>query len=354
MDLTLCGATALNYHRVPPQILGLYPPLPEMFEDPNHRKLALSEPICDLLGAPLHRMAFSRGKNSATKLYKTHTILNDLPFGAVCETEHGFRVTSPQATLLTMANGVSQTHLLMAAYEMMGTFAVFNPPARTEHLLEQAVAQQFIRPREGWQRVENVDGHGTSLWNRPPLITHEELETFCKQVNGFHGVKKLRWVLEHVTGETASPFEVQASMLLGLPRSAGGEGLAIKNNQRIPLSPAAKSICWQDACYADILIEGCKDGAGVIIECQGRSVHASEAAGISDSNRTTALTSMGYEVILLTHEQLRNPRAFRAVLDIIERKTGIRRRPKTERQLKAEAALRHEVFIDWATLASCG
>lgn len=352
MDLTLCSASAFNFYRVPPQILGLYPPLPGAFEDSNHLKRVNSPLVSDLLKAPIDRITPNSERSGSSKLYRSHSMTNDLPFGSVCDTEHGFRVTSPQATLLTMASGISQAHLLMAVYEMTGAFAVFSPPAHAEHLLEQAIVQQFIRPHEGWQRVMNVDGHSTSLWKRSPLTTREELETFCQQVDGFHGVKKLRWAAEHVTGETASPFEVQTSMLLGLPRAAGGEGLAIKNNQRIPLSPAARTICRQDTCYADILIEGNGDDAGVIIECQGRSAHASEAASISDSNRTTALTSMGYEVILLTHEQITNPRAFHAVLDIIARKTGIKRRPKTERQLKAESKLRSELFIDWATLGS--
>lgn len=352
MDLTLCGTSVFNYYRVPPQILGLYPPLQNTFEDSNHRKLASSELVCNLLHSPLHRIVSSNEQSGSTKLYRSHSMTNDLPFGSVRDTDNGFRVTSPQATLLTMASGISQVHLLMAVYEMTGAFAVFNPPAHAEHLLEQAIAQQFIRPREGWQRVVNVDGHGTSLWKRRPLTTPEELKIFCQQVDGFHGVKKLRWAAEHVTGEAASPFEVQASMLLSLPRAAGGEGLDIKNNQRIPLSPAARNICRQDTCYADILIEGSGNNAGVIIECQGRSVHASEAASISDSNRTTALASMGYEVILLTHEQITNPHAFQAVLDIIARKTGIKRRPKTERQIKAESTLRSELFIDWATLGS--
>ena len=27
MDLTLCGQSAFNYFRIPPQVLGIYPPL---------------------------------------------------------------------------------------------------------------------------------------------------------------------------------------------------------------------------------------------------------------------------------------------------------------------------------------
>ena len=352
MDLLLCGASAFRYWRTPPQILALYPPLPQLFEDSNHRKLASCDLVQDILGAPLYRAAFAPGQNSSTKLYVTQTFKNGLPPSSVQNTEHGFTITSPAATLLTMAKNISQEHLLLVLYEMLGAFTVFNPCKRAERVLEAALTQGFLRPTEGWHRVKNVDGHGTDLWKRSPLVTIEELEVFCEHAAGFHGVKKLRWAIEHVSGCTASPFEGQTSTLLSLPRAAGGEGMVIKNNQRIPLSPAARSIYPHEACFADILIESRGDNAGVVLECQGRSVHASEAAGILDSNRTTALNTMGYEVILVTYDQIANRRSFQAVLDIIARKTGVRRRAKTPRQLQAEEALRREIFIDWNTLGS--
>lgn len=350
MDLLLCGSTAFKYYRTPPQVLALYPALTGMFNDSNHMKLAESELVSDLLKTPIHRAAFEAGYSSNTKLYRTHYLKNDFPAGSLCETEHGFQVTSPAATLLTMAGHIRKTDLLMAAYEMLGTFTVFNPCDRTRHVLEDALRQGFIRQGQGWQRVSNVDGLGTDLWKRPPLITPEELESFCKKSEGFHGIKDLRWAAKHVTGETASPFEAQASMLLGLPRSLGGEGLALKNNQRIPLSPAARRVYPYSNCYADILIEGNGGNAGTIIECQGRSVHASEAAGISDSNRATALSSMGYEVILLTYEQICSQSSFNVVLDLVAQKTGIRRRKKTPRQEAAEAELRRNIFINWSDI----
>ena len=43
-----------------------------------------------------------------------------------------------------------------------------------------------------------------------------------------------------MTGQTASPFEVQTSMLVSLPRDEGGMGIDITNNARIPLSEAAR------------------------------------------------------------------------------------------------------------------
>ncbi len=350
MDITLCGASAFRFYRVPPQILLLYPPLAYAFEDSNHLKLKKSAIVADLIGTPIHRLTFNAGNHWLTKLYQTHTVNGDLPFGSIFDTDFGFAVTSPAATLLTMARSVSRLDLLMAVYEMVGEFAVFNPCERAENLLDQAIDQRFIRSNEGWRRVENVDGHGTNLWRRKPLLTIDELRSFCDDAAGLHGVKDLRWAAERVTGITASPLEVQASLLLGLPRAAGGEGLPIMNNHRIQLSPAARRIYPHSSCYADILIEGEGDAAGVIIECQGRSVHASEAAGISDSNRTTALMTMGYEVILVTADQLKDAKSFDSVLDIIAKKANLPRRAKTARQLAARADLRDNLFIDWSTL----
>ncbi len=350
MDITLCGGSAFRFYRVPPQILMLYPPLPYPFEDSNHLKIAKSPIVVDLLDSPIHRLVHRSSEQGHTKLYQTRLIKGDLPFGSVRETDFGFAVTSPAATLLTMARSISRLDLLMAVYEMVGEFAVFNPCQRTENLLSQAIYQGFIRVNEGWRRVLNVDGNGTNLWRREPLLTIDELRSFCDDVPGFHGVKDLRWAADQVTGITASPFEAQASILLGLARSAGGEGLDIKNNQRIRLSQTARRIYPHDSCYADILIEGKGTAAGIVIECQGRSVHASEAAGISDSDRTTALMSMGYEVILLTFDQLFDEKSFCAVLDIVAHKSNIPRRKKTARQLAAQDALRRSLFIDWSTL----
>lgn len=50
MDRILTGMSAFRYHRIPPQVLALYPPLPEAFEDPRHNKIAQSPIVEDLLG----------------------------------------------------------------------------------------------------------------------------------------------------------------------------------------------------------------------------------------------------------------------------------------------------------------
>ena len=153
-----------------------------------------------------------------------------------------------------------------------------------------------------------------------------------------------------MTGQTASPFEVQTSMLVSLPRNEGGMGINIANNVRIPLSDAARSLYDKTCCYADILIESSTDSMGVILECQGRSAHDSEAASLSDAERTTALTSMGYDAIQITYDQIKDTKSFNSIAELIHKKAGLPYVPKSKLELTAAETLRRELLVNWDEL----
>lgn len=293
-------------------------------------------------------MATSDRSRAQTSLYSTHVLQGDLPFGSFWETDHNFEVASPLFTLLTVAGKLSKERLLMLMYEFCGSFTVFEPCAHTEHLLKEAYAQGMIPLGAGWQRVKDVNGKPTNLWRRDPLLDLDEVRDFSRHIDGRHGAKKFRWAAEHITGICASPFEVQASMLLGLPRRCGGMGLPIANNLRIPLTRQARKLYRYANCYADILIDAA-DGHSVIdIECQGRSVHGSEMASLSDSDRISALECMGINVLPLTYRQFADEDSFGATKQLIAGKLGVPLRPKTPAQQTVESNLRSEVLVSWA------
>ena len=238
----------------------------------------------------------------------------------------------------------------MACYEMCSSFAVLTPCERTQQQLDEAISLKLIPPDCGWKRVVDTKGNDTNLWKRAPLLSAGEIAAFAKQAAGLRGVKQLRWAAEHMTGQTASPFEVQTSILISLPRDEGGLGIDITNNARIPLSEAARSLYDKTCCYADILIESNTDSMGVILECQGRSAHDSEAASLSDAERTTALTSMGYDVIQITYDQIKDKKSFDHITELIHKKAGLPYTPKTKQERTAEDTLRQELFVDWVEL----
>lgn len=354
MDLTLCGQSAFYYHRIPPQVLGLYPAISLGNMDRRCCGLGSHAVVKDLLHAPLHRLVFTRAQSGSRSLFKSHLLTQEPPPGSFRQTEHGFDVTSPEFTLLNLATQVSRNQLLMACYEMCSSFAVFTPCERAQKQLDEAISLKLIPPDCGWERVVDTKGNGTNLWKRAPLLSAADIAAFAKQAAGLRGVKQLRWAAKRMTGQTASPFEVQTSMLISLPHDEGGLGIDITNNARIPLSEAARSLYDKTCCYADILIESFTDSMGVILECQGRSAHDSEAASLSDAERATALTSMGYDVIQLTYDQIKDKKSFDHIAELIHKKAGLPYTPKTKQECDAEDALRQKLFVDWDELFTTG
>ena len=343
MERALCDITAFRYLQVPPQVLALYPPLPEPYCDPRHSKIAASPIVEDLLKKPLHRLVESRRNTSASKLYAFHVHNRELPFGSIRKTEHGFDVASPEFALLGMAATLNKYNLLLAAYELCGSYSTFEPCKRAEQLLAEAIQRGDLSKDDGWKRTKSTTGEATNLWKRDPLTTPEKLELFSKQAQGLRGIKKLRWAAANVTGVCASPLEARASMLLGLSRASGGLGVRFANNHRINLSGTAQALYRHGHCYADLYLDANDAHGPIAIECQGASVHSGEAAGLNDARRTAALALMGVQVIPLTHDQLAKPNGWAAVKQLLGQVVGVDI-SKSALQRGAENELRHALF----------
>lgn len=348
----LCDISAFRYYRTPPQVIALCPPLPNRGSDPLRHALKTHPFTQEISGLPIHLLARTiHARTNATSI-KSHLLTGELPFGLIEETPLDVEVSSPLLTLFQMGRRIPEAHLIMAMYEFCGWFTVFKPSVTIESLLNAHTSElEAISSR--WRRVHDVGGQPTDLWQRPPLIEIDELQRFANVMREARGGRIFWQAAQYVTGITASPFEVQASMLLGLPRQKGGEGFPqLQNNQRIKLSKAARTISGQANCYADITLEGKRGARPLVIECQGRSVHSGEISSISDSNRSTALQQMGYDILLLSYTQISNQRNFDIIRKMIAMKLGVRYRQKGSLLVKRENALRKDLFIDWNLLGS--
>ena len=241
----------------------------------------------------------------------------------------------------------------MCMYEMCGTFAVCKIAPQVKLAFEQAYGSRWGDARLGWENVKDASGNPTDLWKRPPLIELSELTEFANKIQGLRGAKSFTRAAKCITGIVASPLEVQASMLFGLSRLRGGEGLRLTNNVEIRMTRSARLISGLDRRYADILLSN-KDGSReCLVECQGKAIHGSMESKISDSDRTTALQAMGYPVVLMTYSQLADPDAFHVVMELIMSYLDMPLKDKTPRQQELERRLREEIFIDWAGMKSC-
>lgn len=351
MSYVLCNISALRYHRVPPQVLALCPPIPDAAGDPRRRALRANPFATEVLGLPLHTLTTDKVPRGRGTSVISHIRNSELPYGAIWSTELGVKVSSPLYTLLSLAPSISETHLLMVAYELCGCFSVFRPGKLLERVLEQAYASGQIPLSFGWRRAPASSGKSSDLWMRDPLVDIHELREFAINHKSEHGGKKLLRVAQSITGIVASPLEAQTSILFSLSRRLGGEGIAApENNVRIDLDNAAKCVAGKGRAYADLLFTSKDQMKAVIVECQGLSIHGSTGVSGEDANRATALQSMGYDVILVTRAQLENPERFRVLSKMLHERLGYAYRPKTPGMVDRESDLRRELFIDWSTL----
>lgn len=350
MDGVICGPSAFRYWRIPPQVLALCPPL--LSESmPASRKGLVEHPVVrDVLGLPLHRLFLGEGRRSSTKHFANHVWAGELPAGSVFESELGFDVCSPALTLLTLASHVPFVVLVMAAYEICGTFAVFAPSKKLEQALASPQNRAAVALPGAWRRVRSADGKDTDLWQRPPLVSADDLRTFATQTGGLRGHRAFVRAVDAVRGPAASPFEAQTALLLGLDRRLGGRGVRnLLVNERINLPASARRAAGRSYCVADILLPG--DGRPDIdLECQSRLIHDASESALSDSDRFLALQMAGVTVLPVTFGQIFKETQFEQLVRHITKLRGQRYRPPTQAHLRHERELRRYLFSDWACL----
>lgn len=159
------------------------------------------------------------------------------------ETEHGVLITSPLLTAFIMLRHLTDLQLLLVLAEMCGLFAVCALPAALEAELSRAIDSGAISTTFGWVRCPSEDGTASNLWRRDALVLGGDLDRFCSDVCGMRYGKRFVAVSHLVPLGAASPFEVETYLLLGLPRSLGGEGFCgIELNVEVALSASARAI----------------------------------------------------------------------------------------------------------------
>lgn len=347
----LCDISAFKYWRLPPQARALCPPLPRPEEDRRRCELARNPTATVVLGFPLYTLVRTRGKRTCPASIRQRLFLGELPRESVLETEHGFLVTSPLLTAFVMSRHLTDLQLLFVLAELCGLFAVCALPAALEAELSRAIRSGAIPKSFGWARCPSEDGTASNLWRREALVLGEDLDRFCSDVCGMRYGKRFIAVSHLVPLGAASPFEVETYLLLGLPRSLGGEGFCdIELNVEVALNTSARAIVGKSRVYIDLLLSSPDGERQVAIECQGKASHGRAGDGLRDADRMTALQAMGYDVFLLTHGQISDEDRFHAIVKAVCRLLDVEYRDKSLEEQGAEALLRSELFVDWSKL----
>ena len=351
METVLCEASAFYYYRVPPCILKLCLDCPDLSTRGGRRALSACDAFLGYIPTPLHvRVRHARERHDVNA-FVTHVWNAEFEAGMLQEIDAYHFVTSPAMTLLLMARYLSLPHLVMAMYEMTGTFSVIGlvPEHREE-------VQRWInsgwRGEDGWSPVLDRNNKLTGLWKRKPLVSLADLRSFATAHSGIRGVKQFRRALDLVYGEAASPFEAQSAILLGWSRRLGGAGLGpFSLNRVVRFDRRAKTLSSQGYAVVDLYIEEGPDHSAIALECQGKASHGESGANEHDADRQLALESMGIHTILLTSGQIYSASRFLRLAEHVSELLGTTYQAKCRSHRDKERWLRGEVLINWKDLA---
>lgn len=368
MDEIVCGRSAFRYWRCPPLIREMYPALP--WNEQGWREIKSAPFTQDILGYPINVLRQKGGPQLDSRTRCSTYWSGELEPGMTVDSGMGFSVTSPLMTLFTLARFLDFWDLVMAMYESCGLFAVFELPSSVRdeatkrlmeaHENEKGSRSSFLRFDEEpdpdrwtcvFAKMGPKAGKPTSLWRRRPLVDHNELLAFAEQMATCRWGIKFRDAARLVFGIAASPLEAQGAILFGVPTWRGGAGFGdLLLNEWTPLSSSARKLCSKRTCYGDIVITNRDNLRVVIVECQGEMIHGSGAIQASDSERMTALQSMGYSVLLVSHDMLCDNEQFEVIRKTVFEMLGTKFLSKTQREQVAASELRRAIFCDWSKL----
>ncbi len=381
MDTCICDISALKFWRTPPVVrllvagqedsdalarqisqdeltafrTGLYTSLPfcaAFASGPAWRRYCgqakiLREQFMALapsLNTPVDILARDKTERRTSSLLKPRLWSGELPAGSTIELTDELSAAAPAFALQQVAARASWLRTYMIASELCGSFAIYTPPAPIRAFMQKLLDEQRLPKCGDWEPFVS-NGHLTNLWKREPLMSVSDLVSFAEECESTRGMAKILSVAKLLKPNAASPLEVQTGMLLGLPRRLGGEGYAgFKFNAKVDLSREAKALARRDYCYCDLYWEE----SSLDIECQSMMAHNSWSSFVSDFDRATALGQMGIQVMFATSESIFQRRE--AFLDSVAISLEKTRKPMTEKQREAKAALNRELMLDWSRL----
>lgn len=305
MPIVLCNISALMYWRSARSAMRAH-------KEVSHAKTKMAgvptstSPLPDALQElehPLHILVTSASERRSSKIFTSHVWSGKLPKGFILDTARGFYVCSPELCFIQMAQVLSLPKLIELGYELCGTYQVT----------------------------------GNTLRERQPLTTVSRLKQCVAKGSFFRGAKKAARALRFVADNAASPREALVTMLLCLPYSLGGYGIALpflnyrieSKKESAPGHRAGYFVCdlfWRDLQLA--------------IEYDSDLYHTGSRRIAHDATRRAALAAEGITVVSVTRQQVNSYGDMKNVAHLIARANGKKLQYKEPRFTQRCRALR--------------
>ena len=259
----------------------------------------------------IHVFVFDLKQRRTSSRHITHVWSAPIPKGSFYAISDDVFIASPEFAFLVAANILTEHALIAFGFELCGLYGF-------DHAAERGMRQRNV-----------------------PLTTIEKLHGFLDGAQGCPGLDKARRSLRHVLERSASPMETFDVMAIFGTYRLGGYCLGKPVlNMEVPLNKRATRIAKHTQCRPDI----CLPHIMLDIEHYGGYDHSGRKAGLSDRARVNALKEMGFEVIELTEDQVKDLFALEYIVMRIAKMLGKRIDKSKLGEIPARLKLRHEVY----------
>ena len=277
----------------------------------------------------------------------------------------GVSVASIPLALVQVARQAGFTALCQLMYEFCGIYALHHPTPATRLVLSRLMAagQADAAPKDvcafseedgskvgsfdasgneaAWTPCRDRSGNMTCLWKRPQLIGAERLRCALGSMKRLHGLGAAREAARYACDGSASPLETKMVLLLCLPPERGGEGWPFPQlNRRISYSLSARGLAGASCCVADLSWSG----KGIDLEVSGKAYHSDERGFELATNRRAALQAMGYTVVEVSNDMMRDEGKLEAVVSTLSDLLDFPLQGRSRSFLNARRRLMDELF----------
>lgn len=299
----------------------------------------LMKTVClDGLGCrlrPIHLLTPGAGYRSHGKLMRSHVWSGLFPERAFVRVHERVFVSSPLFTSLQFVLAPKPSRLSRAAAKeaseedarvrkdlgISGRAASAGELLAWEGISREARAVELLTEFCGTYRMPVLPEEEV-LYGRPPLLSRSDLEDFLKDEPSMHGAKKGLETCRLAFDRSGSPMETAIALLLTLPVDMGGYGLPKPVlNWPVPISQEGLDVVSQDEIVADL----CWRDARLIVEYDGWEGHGGMGRTklAKDRARTNSLMALGWRVLSVDYQQVRNERGMALLARQVARLLGI-------------------------------
>lgn len=261
----------------------------------------------------LHVLVSSGAARRYADILHCHVVSASLPANALMRLESGLYCTSPAFTAFLCSKGKTVPEVLPLLMELLGGYTL--PPEATFPISWGGV----------WPDDMQRDSVEQAHYGCDPAVDMPDLRNVARWTKSSFDAPFRQAVGMALPG-SASPMESILAAMLGAPMGHGGFGCAglpkggMLLNDRVDFDGGAVQMAsGMPYAICDVRIPSAK----IDIEYNGAG-HEEMLARIHDGQRNNGLKGMGYDVLVINRDQMRDISALESIAQYIYRRAGVR------------------------------